>query len=157
MSQHLSSQRISMWMAGERTAEDEQHLRECPECAAELARFQATLSLFRDSVCHWSGQQAGSEAGAIPKTGPARSRFRLWPVRWAAAVAALLLVATISIHRSTRQQQPGGLMAQADVLLLEQVDAEVSRAVPRTMEPLLELVSTDYSAEEENDETAQQK
>lgn len=156
MNQHLSSQRISLWMAGERTAEDEQHLRECPECAAELARFQATLSLFRASVRQWSGQQAGSEAGAIPKTGPARHRLHPWPVRWALA-AALLLVATISIHRSTRQQQPGGLMAQADVLLLEQVDAEVSRAVPRTMEPLLELVSTDYSIEEENDETTQQK
>lgn len=152
MSQHLSSQRISMWMAGERTPEDEQHLRECPECAAELARFQATLSLFRDSVRHWSGRQPGSEAGAIPKIAPTR-----WPARWAMAAAALLLVATVSIYRNTRRPQLGGLMPQADVVLLEQVDAEVSRAVPRGMEPLLELVSTDYSTEEENDETTQQK
>jgi hypothetical protein len=150
MSQHLSSERISMWIAGERTPEDEEHVRVCLECAAELARFQATLSLFRDSVRDWSSRQPGSEPGTVPKLAPAR-----WAVRWAMAAAALLLVATVSIYRGTRQPQFGGLMLPADVALLEQVDAEVSRGVPRGMEPLLELVSTDYSTGEEDNETTQ--
>ena len=42
-------------------------------------------------------------------------------------------------------------MARADALLLEQVDAEVSRAVPRPMEPLAKLVSWDFSSTDERD------
>jgi hypothetical protein len=168
MNQHLSSQQVSMWMAGERAPEQEQHVRECRQCAAELARFQATLSLFRDSVRRWSDQHDGSEAGSVFEVGPAPSRFRTWPARWAVAAAVLLVVAAVPIYRSTRHSQSGVTMAQADALLLEQVDAEVSRAVPRPMEPLLKLVSWDAASgngagdgqsnagRKENHETTQQ-
>jgi hypothetical protein len=143
MSQHLSSERISMWMIGERTPEEEQHIRECPDCAAELARLETALALFRGSLRQWSERQGGFEAGRAFTVRPAWDGFRSWPTRLAVAAALLLLVVTVPIYRNARHPQPSGKIAQADALLLEQVDAEVSRAVPRPMEPLLELVSWD--------------
>ena len=139
MNEHLPEPRISRWMTGERAPEDERHVRECAQCAAELARFEAALSQFRESVRQWSGGQGGSPPGAVLEIRPARRRF----APWAAAAAAVLLAVAVPVYRSSRRPQPGPDIAQADALLLEQVDAHVSQAVPRPMEPLLELVSGD--------------
>jgi len=128
MSQHLSSQQISMWMAGERTPEAELHVRECADCAAELDAFARDLALFRDAVRQWQVPQ--------PVLRPAR----VWPMRLALTVATLLLVALIPVYRFAHPKAHPQLTA-ADAALLEQVDVEVSRAVPRPMEPLLELAS----------------
>lgn len=138
MSRHLSSQRISMWAIGERTPDEERHVQECPLCAAEVASLETALSRFRGSVRQWSERQGS--AGTLQAAQP---RFRWTPARWALAAAALLLVATVPVYRSTRHPQAGPKLAEADVLLLEQVDAQVSQAVPRPMEPLLKLVSWD--------------
>ena len=62
MSQHLSSREVSQWMIGERTPQQEQHVCQCPECGAELARMEAALALFRGSVRHWSDGQAARAA-----------------------------------------------------------------------------------------------
>jgi len=58
MSQHLSSREVSQWMIGERTPQQEQHVRQCSQCGAELARLEASLALFRGSVRHWSARQS---------------------------------------------------------------------------------------------------
>ena len=87
------------------------------------------------------------------------------PARWAIAAAALLLVASVSTYKSIRPPRPSQDTAWADALLLEQVDAAVSRTVPRTMEPLLELTSSKSTSsdgagqttEKDNHETTQQK
>jgi anti-sigma factor RsiW len=65
MSRHLSSPEVSQWMIGERTPQQEQHVRQCPECAAELARMEAALALFRGSVRHWSDGQSRAEPPAV--------------------------------------------------------------------------------------------
>jgi hypothetical protein len=149
MSQHLSARQISLWMVGERTPQQEQHVRECPECGAELARLEASLALFRGSVRHWSDRQVRVPGHLAPtrrsRGYPARPR----PLRWALVAAALLLLAAIPIYRNVQDRQRQAEMARADALLLEQVDAEVSRAVPRPMEPLAKLVSWDFSSTDE--------
>jgi len=160
MSGHLSSQRISLWMLGERAAEDQRHLGECPECAAELARLKAALSGFRGSVHQWAGRQTSSAPHR--EWAPARTAF--WPgrFRWAAAAAIALLAALIPVYRIARHSHTAPAIAQSDAQLLEEVDAEVSRSVPQPMEPLLNLVAwgSDNSSNttgKENHETQQQK
>ena len=145
MSQHLSSQEISQWMIGERTPQQEQHVRQCSECGAEVARMEAALGLFRDSVRHWSDGQV-----RVPR--PLTPEPRPQPIRWALVAAALLVLAAVPIYRNAQDRQRQAEIARADALLLEQVDAEVSRAIPRPMEPLVKLVSWDFSSTDGGDE-----
>jgi len=151
MSPHLSEREISLWMVGERTPQQEQHVRECSECSAELARLEASLALFRGSVRHWSDRQVRVPGHLAPTRGsrgyPARPR----PLRWALVAAALLALAAVPIYRNVQDRQRQAEIARADALLLEQVDAEVSRAVPRPMEPLVKLVSWDFSSTDGSD------
>ena len=152
MSQHLSSREISQWMIGERTPQQEQHVRECSECGAELARLEASLALFRDSVRHWSDGQVRVPRSLAPTRRRRGYPARPLPVRWALVAAALLVLAAVPIYRNAQDRQRQAEMARADALLLEQVDAEVSRAVPRPMEPLAKLVSWDFSSTDGRDE-----
>jgi hypothetical protein len=152
MSQHLSSREVSQWMAGERTPQREQHVRQCPECGAELARMEAALALFRGSVRHWSEGQIRAEPPAIGNILPARRGSWAHPLRWALVAATLLVLAAVPVYRNVQDRQRQAEIARADALLLEQVDAEVSRAVPRPMEPLVKLVSWDFSSTDGSDE-----
>jgi hypothetical protein len=152
MSRHLSSRQISQWMIGERTPQQERHVRDCSQCGAELARLEAALALFRGSVRHWSDGQNRAELPPIANISPARRGPRIRPVRWALVAAALLVLAAVPVYRDAQERQRQAEIARADARLLEQVDAEVSRAVPRPMEPLVKLVSWDFSFTGERDE-----
>ncbi|HYL72610.1 MAG TPA: hypothetical protein VEU96_00305 [Bryobacteraceae bacterium] len=157
MNQHLSSEQIARWMTGERTPADEQHARQCRECGAELARMQAALALFRGSVREWS-EQSSVEKQPVWKAEPARRRWGIQPVRWALACVVLLLLAAIPVYRNAQEKQRQAALAKADAALLEQVDAEISRAVPSTMEPLVKLVAWDPApADREGDSGTNQK
>ena len=125
MSQHLSAEQISNWMIGARTPQAEQHVRDCPECQAEVVRFEETLSQFRGSV----------RSLTVPPAAwmPAPTR----PLGWVLLVAALCVLTAVPIYRNFADRQ----QARADAILLEQVDAALSRTVPAPMEPLARLVS----------------
>ncbi len=114
--------------------------------------MEAALELFRGSVRHWSGRQRRAEPPAIGSISPGRWGSSIQPMRWALAAAALLVLAAVPVYRSVQDRQRQAEIARADALLLEQVDAEVSRAVPRPMEPLAKLVSWDFSSTEGRDE-----
>ena len=134
MNGHLSAEQVSRWMIGERSGRQEEHVRECPECAATLAGLESAMALFRDSV-----RDCGEMYGRPPLSVPSKLR-RVRPLRWA-PVAALLLLAVIPFYTDSRDRRRQAEMARADAALLEQVDAEISRAVPAPMEPLVKLVS----------------
>ena len=152
MSQHLSSRQISQWMIGERSPQQEQHVRQCSECGAELARMEAALALFRGSVRHWSSRQVRIPRPLAPTRRSRGYPARPLPMRWALAAVALLVLAAVPVYRNVQDRQRQAELARADALLLEQVDAEVSRAVPRPMEPLVKLVSWDFSSTDGHDE-----
>jgi len=54
MNRHLTSRAITSFLASFGATNDDRHLRECAACQAELASFQSSLALFRDSIRHWS-------------------------------------------------------------------------------------------------------
>jgi hypothetical protein len=130
MNHHLSSAEISEWIAGERTAEIQRHVRECPICHAELTGFEADLSAFGQSVRQWAAEQE------------TRQSYRELPSaswRWAWGTAAILAVALLPAY--WHRQVPIDATLQDDELLLENVDVQLSRMVPASMEPLLNLMS----------------
>jgi hypothetical protein len=101
------------------------------------------LTHFRGSVREWSDQQLRSE--------PARARFLVsrpgaGRLAWAlAAVAVCILMISLMLFPRQSRPQPTESAAM-DALLLKQVDAEVSSAVPSSMEPLTRLVSWDSNS-----------
>jgi protein TonB len=63
MNRHLSSERISKYLAGAATPEESAHARDCAICGAEVARLTSPLALFRSAVRNWSdGVNLGTAA-----------------------------------------------------------------------------------------------
>lgn len=130
MNSHLSSEQICRWIAGERGEQAAGHLRECPACQAELDQFQIALSGFRSSLEHSPAPPI--RLGRAGQTLP----------RWILATAALSLIVAAPVYWKARQQRDAE-QAQADQRLLERVHAGLSRTVPASMEPLMELIATE--------------
>jgi hypothetical protein len=135
MNEHLSPEDISRWFAGERSSESQRHVGECEECSARLDSMESTLTEFRGSAHDWSAAQSASVPPIVWRA-PAHHTAQ----RWVLAAASLLILVSASAYWHTRQQTRAAEMARADALL-EQVDTEISRAVPQTMEPLVDLVT----------------
>jgi hypothetical protein len=134
MTHHLTSEQISESILGEPDPRTAQHLENCPACRGELGNFREALGEFRGAVRRWSENQANA---ALAVHAPP-SESRSWIASHQFAMA--LLLATVCILASIVWR--GGENAPAsDAVLLNQVDAQVSRAVPRSMEPLTKLVA----------------
>lgn len=138
MNAHLSSEEISQWLAGERDAARRRHVDGCAQCSGAIERVEGALREFRGSV----------HAQRVPA--PARLLERRAPrtARWVLASAAVVLAVAAPVYR---HRQEAAERARADAILLDQVDAEVSQAVPGPMEPLVQLVS--WNSSEGNGET----
>ena len=135
MNEHLSPEDISRWFAGERRGELQRHAGECEACSARLDRMESAMAEFRGSVHDWSAAQSAAAPHIVWRP-PVRHLAR----RWILAAASLLILASGPVYWHSRQQARAAEMARADALL-QQVDAEISRAVPQTMEPLVSLVT----------------
>ena len=135
MNEHLSPDDISRWFAGERSPKLQRHAGECEECSARLDRMESAIAEFRRSVHDWSAAQLASAPHIAW-----RPRVHHMARRWILAAASLLILASGPAYWHFRQQARAAEIARANALL-EQVDAEISRAVPQTMEPLVNLVT----------------
>jgi hypothetical protein len=135
MKPHLSAEEIADWMTGERTQDRERHVSGCEACRGEIARMQSALSEFRGAVRAWDSPPA-LVLHARPRVPRA--------ARWLLAAAALALSVGAPVYRYRQQAAEA---ARLDAILLDQVDAEVSEAVPRPMQPLVQLVSWNSSSE----------
>ena len=131
---HLTSAEISRWMAGDGGVAAEEHLHDCADCRAEVARFERVLAQFRSSVHHTA------EGSNAPRLLPRTHSTVGVATRWVLAAAALVLLVTAPFYQSARERRRAMEQAEADTVLMERVDRAVSRSVPRPMEPLIELV-----------------
>jgi anti-sigma factor RsiW len=135
MISHLSSEQLSECIAGYPRPKVARHVEQCPACRAELARFREALGEFGGAVRAWSEGQAQAAMSAYSPAATPRSWAASHQLAWALAIAAIFVIASFLWpgHRSEGA-------AASDALLLNQVDAEVSRTVPASMEPLMKLV-----------------
>jgi predicted anti-sigma-YlaC factor YlaD len=121
------------------------HLAECAECRAAVERLEHGVGIFRSAAVEWSSQCLATRAQQ-PYAVSVR-RFPVVAMRWALAAIPLVLLALVlfSLHvPSPHAAQP--LQQMSDDALLDQVDEQVSVAVPSSMESLTHLVSTQSSA-----------
>jgi len=140
MKNHLSDDQIIRHLAGENRTKDIQHLAECAVCTAELERIREALSNFRGSVRSWTDLHA-----EFIFTPPQPSRLRR-ALSWSMASAALLaMAAAIPLYRNAERQRE--TRTEEDNLLLEQVNAQLSRPFPESVEQLVNLLPDDNSTD----------
>ena len=141
MNNHLSQDQLSMWILGRCTAEELKHGRECPQCRAELARFETPVSEFRSVMVEWSDWQIAPQTEEVlPLLRRPRAAFNAsW--RWVALATAALLLIAIPIYRQgqalmqrTETDAEVSVDANADALLMDAVSAHISRTIPAPME-----------------------
>ena len=136
MIEHLSAEQISQWMMGERNPQLVLHVKECDECRSELEQLESALVQFRGAVRELSSP-AAPPAWQQPAS---RGSWFSWP-RLVLSAATLLFLIALPVYWAGRTRERAAEAARADALLLERVDSSISRAVPETMEPLVNLVT----------------
>jgi hypothetical protein len=117
------------------------HLGECAQCRDAVALLENGLAVFRSAAVQWSSECLATRPARLAFV-PAR---RPHVLRWAVAAMvplALLLLALLPLHLSAPRPAQTTTAAISDDALLEQVDEQVSVAVPSSMESLTHLVST---------------
>jgi hypothetical protein len=74
--------------------------------------------------------------------------------RWPVLVAAALALSVAPVYKTVLDHQRAA-QALADAQLMEQVDREVSEAVPTPMQPLAQLVSWDSTSQDSSQSSSQ--
>jgi len=154
MIEHLSAEQISQWIVGDRPWELQEHVAGCAECRAELTRMENALSQFRTAMRE-PASFVPAPSWRQPEPRPAT--WFSWR-RMALTATALLVLAAVPVtwrvrvHEQALREQAdqSARSALADSQLLETVDAEISQAVPRPMEPLVTLATWNSSSTEQN-------
>ena len=141
---HLSTNQVSNFVMGDATPEESRHAAECPECAGKVSQLTETLSVFREAVHQWTHENGGSVFPMRPIVASEPNMFGVRPLRWALALALILLIG-FPVYQTINERHRR--MEAEDSLLLEQVNAHLSRGVAAPMEPWMELLS-DGSADE---------
>jgi hypothetical protein len=140
---HLSSWEQEEYVLDQRTPEMLRHLSECAGCRAAVARLEHGVAVFRNAAVDWSSECLATRPQQL-NTFAARG-LSVLALRWAVAAVLpvlLLVFALLSFHTtSTRPVRPAADIS--DDALLEQVDQQVSDAVPSSMESLTNLVTTE--------------
>jgi len=134
LSKHLSSGQLSECILGQPSPTLARHVQDCPMCQAELGNFREALGEFRGAVRAWSNDQAEA-ALDIPATVSQPRSIASHQLAWAVLIAVVCVIASLVGPRHGAENA-----AASDAVLLNQVDAQVSRTAPTSMEPLMKLV-----------------
>jgi len=159
---HLTAKEISQWLVEGPEQPASQHVENCWACQAKLTEAQEPLAAFRTAVVEWSEAQAARPFSLeAPETrNEGHWGLGLWLPAVSFALAVLLMLGYAKVpallHGPSAAQPTvatASITTDFDEALLDQVDTEVSEAVPDAMAPLADLVAWD-SAEEASTKTA---
>ena len=141
---HLSAWEQEEYVLDQRTPQMLRHLTECAQCRAAVAQLEHGVGVYRQAAVEWSAQSLATR----PQPFVTARRQPAIALGWAMAAmipVVLLLIALLPFHLSTpRPPQPAAQIS--DDALLDQVDEQLSVAVPSSMESLTHLVSTGSGA-----------
>jgi hypothetical protein len=143
MNHHLSQDQLSMWILGRASPDEQQHVRECSGCAAELARFQEPLSTFRSAMREWSERETVARITEMPPLSLQRNRFRIPTWGWAAAGLAVVMLASVPLYKQQTAILRESEAAEEAQRVMRAVNLHLSRTMPAPMEPILALMPTD--------------
>jgi hypothetical protein len=153
---HMSTWDQEEFALGQRTPEMMAHVEQCADCRASVTQLEEGIALFRGTAMAWSEKCLETRLQHAPDPAAARtsaaSYVTMPALQWALAAVLLLLalvpVGFLAFHRSAqvaKQDHSVPVTTAAplsDDALLQEVDQQVSEAVPDSMESLTHLVST---------------
>jgi len=125
------------------------HLNECAECRGAVEGLERSTAIFRGAAMEWSAESLAARPRQLQVAGGATRPVTA--LRWAIAAAlplVLMVLGFLGLHPSKRPIGPVAAInttsdaGNKDDALLEQVDEQLSVAVPASMESLTHLVST---------------
>jgi hypothetical protein len=144
---HLSPWEQEEYVLEQRTPEMLRHLTECAGCRAAVARLEHGVAIFHSAAVEWSSECLATRPQRLGT--PVGRGLPVLALRWAVAAVLpvlLLIFALVSFHpSSTRPVHTASDIS--DDALLEQVDQQLSVAVPSSMESLTNLVTTESGDE----------
>lgn len=141
MSEHLSSERIFESITGNSTQHDEAHLRVCPSCDAEIRLLQSSIAGLSQALRDAAERNSVRPTPQMNWAG-LQHCIRPRPTTWILTAAAIAMAVAIPVYErntDTREQA----VRERDARLLEEVDSQLSREVPASMESLMELMQQD--------------
>lgn len=142
---HLSAWEQEEYVINERTPRMLRHLTECTACRAAVERLEHGVAAYRSAAVEWSAEHLAPRPQQLVVPS---HRHPVVVLRWALAAVIpvlLLVMALLPLHVS--KPGPAQPVAQiSDDALLEQVDEQLSVAVPSSMESLTHLVSTESNS-----------
>ncbi|MBI2149439.1 MAG: hypothetical protein HYU27_02385 [Acidobacteria bacterium] len=148
MSNHLSEDRFAKCAVGRPARAELEHISECAECSAELARFGNTLSLFRGAIRERIDARVGSHTpAAVPfSTRPAAAGMSKW--RWALGAAAVVAFVLGMRPFFTSENKPQEVREQVSTetspdAVMDAVNLHLSRTVPAPMERMMSLIPSE--------------
>lgn len=149
MNNHLSQDQLSMWILGRSTPEERRHGAECPECRAELVRFEEPVTTFKNAMHEWSDSEPIPRLEQVSIFLRRPAAYMRGGLRWAAVAIAVTVLAAFPIYRqietltqraaSTETERPNAAET-SDILLMDAVSAHLSRTIPAPMEPIMALI-----------------
>jgi hypothetical protein len=130
---------------GQSTPDEEQHGLACSQCSAELNRFRESISTFRVAMQEWSEREVipGLERTPSAAFKPQKAQPIL---RWALLAMTFVVLVGIPIYQHRNTPEPITESASDnndDVLLMESVNAHLSRPIPMPMERVMALLPTE--------------
>lgn len=156
MNNHLSQDQLSMWILGRSTPEERRHGAECPQCRAQLARFEEPVTTFKNAMYEWSDREKAPRLEEVSIFLRRPPEYITGALRWAAVGIAVMLLTAIPIYRevealmrragttedvtSSKRGLSIAVETNDDVLLMDAVSAHLSRTIPTPMEPIMALI-----------------
>ncbi len=141
---HLSEEQFVAWASGERDEQAGQHLRECPQCLAEVRELNAALEGFKTQIAQRAEARAPFFGHQVRARAEARSgslwRFVPVPALAAAAVLAFMVYEpALPPITDAKTPQQVAVNDEADNALLLAISADVQRAAPAALRPVAQL------------------
>ena len=135
MSGHLSHEQFARCFV-ETPPQLQGHVRNCPECAAELERFAESLGQLRGAI------RGRIDAQVASMPGPPAHRQETGPQGWQWALVAATVVMVGLIPFAILDTKPGTRAPEAAVPadpsdLMDSINLHLSRDLPAPMEPML--------------------
>ncbi len=108
----------------------------------ENSQFRGALSAFRDTVTEWTAIEGGTVVPRLESFRPRSRRPPVRPLRWAFVGTITGILIVFPFYRGAIESRREA-EALKDTLLLEQVNAYLTRSIAEPMQPFVELLSDD--------------